>query len=143
LIKQVRQTDSALSKLEIWTIRRLLWMHKQIRGTKTWCNVGLCNLAQHSGENTKISQLRAHVFGTPHAGPTEHAKVFFGKICARVANKVIGDPKNDIMQALEKNSLFSDVLQENWRHHLENYKIVSFYEGIGDASSSLLYLVQH
>jgi hypothetical protein len=47
------------------------------------------------------------------------------------------------MQALEKNSLFSDVLQENWRHHLENYKIVSFYEGIGDASSSLLYLVQH
>ena len=82
-------------------------------------------------------------FGTPHAGSTEDAKVFFGKICARVANKVIGDPKNDIMQALEKNSLFSDVLQENWRHHLENYKIVSFYEGIGDVSSSLIYLVQH
>jgi hypothetical protein len=82
-------------------------------------------------------------FGTPHAGPTEDAKVIFGKICARVANKIIGDPKNDIMQALEKNSLFSDVLQENWRHHLENYKIVSFYEGIGDVSLPFLHQLQY
>ena len=80
-------------------------------------------------------------FGTPHAGPTEDAKVKFGKICARVANKVVGDPKNDLMQALEKNVLFSEVLQENWRHHLESYRIVSFYEGIGDVSFSLLYVV--
>lgn len=77
-------------------------------------------------------------FGTPHAGPTDDAKVKFGKICARVANMALGDPKNDLMQALEKNVLFSEVLQENWRHHLESYKIVSFYEGIGDVSSSLL-----
>jgi hypothetical protein len=71
-------------------------------------------------------------FGTPHAGATTDAKVFFGKVCTRVAKKIIGHPQNDIMEALEKNSLFSDVLQENWRHQLESYQIVSFYEGIGD-----------
>ncbi|RFU27200.1 hypothetical protein B7463_g9151, partial [Scytalidium lignicola] len=71
-------------------------------------------------------------FGTPHAGATDEAKVVFGKICARVAKKVIGHPQNDIMEALEKNSLFSDILQENWRHQLERYQILSFYEGIGN-----------
>jgi hypothetical protein len=73
-------------------------------------------------------------FGTPHAGPTVDAKVWFGKLCARVAKNLISQPTNDIMEALEKNSIFSDVLQENWRHQLESYQIVSFYEGIGDVS---------
>ncbi|KAI9783675.1 MAG: hypothetical protein M1839_003523 [Geoglossum umbratile] len=39
------------------------------------------------------------------------------------------------MQALQKGSLFTDVLQENWRHQLNSFKIVSFYEGIGDIVS--------
>ncbi|KAI9807419.1 MAG: hypothetical protein M1833_000164 [Piccolia ochrophora] len=36
------------------------------------------------------------------------------------------------MQALQHGSLFSDVLQENWKHQLNSYRIVSFYEGVGN-----------
>ena len=46
------------------------------------------------------------------------------------------------MEALEKGSLFSDVLQEGWRHQLSLYKIVSFYEGIGDVWSDSIVNIQ-
>ena len=70
-------------------------------------------------------------FGTPHAGGKD-ALVTIGKISAKVASKVMRNPSKDVMEALTKGSLFSDVLQESWRHQLNLYKIVSFYEGIGD-----------
>jgi hypothetical protein len=72
-------------------------------------------------------------FGTPHAGG-KNALVTVGKICGRIVTMVSPNPPNDIMQALQKGSLFTDVLQENWRHQLNSFKIVSFYEGIGDVS---------
>lgn len=70
-------------------------------------------------------------FGTPHAGGKD-ALVTMGKIASRVATKVLRNPSKDVMEALQKGSQFSDVLQEGWRHQLNLYKIVSFYEGIGD-----------
>ena len=36
------------------------------------------------------------------------------------------------MEVLRSGSLFSDILQESWRHQLSSYKIISFYEGIGE-----------
>lgn len=42
------------------------------------------------------------------------------------------------MEALKKGSLFSDSLQTQWRHQLDRYKIVTFYEGIGNVSVSIL-----
>jgi hypothetical protein len=59
-------------------------------------------------------------------------KVRFGKICAAIAQALPGNPSNDIMQALEKGTLFSDHLHEHFRQQLEQYQIVSFYEGIGN-----------
>lgn len=73
-------------------------------------------------------------FGTPHAGGKD-ALVLMGRIAARVATKVLHNPSKDVMEALGKGSLFSDTLQEGWRHQLNLYKIVTFYEGIGDVSS--------
>lgn len=70
-------------------------------------------------------------FGTPHAGGKD-ALVTIGKISAKVATSILRNPSKDVMEALTKGSLFSDVLQESWRHQLNLYKIVSFYEGIGD-----------
>ena len=70
-------------------------------------------------------------FGTPHAGGKD-ALVSIGKLSARVATSILQNPSKDVMEALTKGSLFSDVLQESWRHQLNLYKIVSFYEGIGD-----------
>ena len=42
------------------------------------------------------------------------------------------------MEALKKGSLFSDSLQNQWRHQLDRYQIVTFYEGIGSVSLSIL-----
>lgn len=61
----------------------------------------------------------------------------FGKACARILTALSTDPSNDILQAVQQGSLFSDVLQENWRHELTSYKIVSFYERIGNIYKSL------
>lgn len=41
------------------------------------------------------------------------------------------------MEALKKGSLFSDALQNQWRHQIKQYQIVTFYEGIGDVKLSL------
>jgi hypothetical protein len=75
-------------------------------------------------------------FGTPHDGPTVDTKVRFGRICTAIAQGLPGNPSNDMMQALEKGTLFSDHLHEHFRQQLEQYQIVSFYEGIGNVSSS-------
>ena len=37
-------------------------------------------------------------------------------------------PPSHLMQAVSHGSLFAEVLQTNWRHQLNLYKIVSFYE---------------
>ncbi|KAH8659274.1 hypothetical protein BGZ60DRAFT_544318 [Tricladium varicosporioides] len=71
-------------------------------------------------------------FGTPHSGPTNDLKVKFGRVCVDIAQSMPWKASNDIMEALEKRSLFSDVLHEHWRHQLEQYQIISFYEGIGN-----------
>ena len=69
-------------------------------------------------------------FGTPHAGGSD-ALVNLGKASIRIVRGLFRNPPNDIMQAVTHGSLYADVLQENWRHQLNLYKIVSFYEGIG------------
>ena len=69
-------------------------------------------------------------FGTPHAGGDD-ALVALGKASIRIVRGLFRNPPNDIMQAVTHGSLYTDILQENWRHQLNLYKIVSFYEGIG------------
>ena len=74
-------------------------------------------------------------FGTPHGGGKE-TLVTLGNACARVVSALSTNPSNDIMEVLRSGSLFSDILQESWRHQLSSYKIVSFYEGIGEVKST-------
>ena len=117
------------------------------QGTTNQMIVGSCQCCQqsvpqiHPGSNVCIvivaRSLKAErsrcglvFFGTPHAGGNE-ALVTLGKTCARIVTALSTNPSNDIMEAVQLGSLFSDVLQENWRHQLTSYKIVSFYEGIG------------
>jgi hypothetical protein len=54
-----------------------------------------------------------------------------------VVKAVHRKPSNDIIEALKAGSLFADVLKEAWRHQLNLYKIVSFYEGIGDVRAQV------
>ena len=70
-------------------------------------------------------------FGTPHEGGDERL-VALGAAAARIASALHMQPSNDLIETLKKGSLFSDLLAEQWRHHLESYQLVSFWEGIGD-----------
>ena len=74
-------------------------------------------------------------FGTPHGGSGSGWKIMAGKSVVRIAQSLRGRGQDDIMEALKQGTLFSDALQNLWRHQLDYYKIVSFYEGKGDVRS--------
>lgn len=84
--------------------------------------------------SAKIARRGLAFFGTPHGGGKE-TLVSLGSACARIVTAVSTNPSNDIMEVLRSGSLFSDILQESWRHQLSSYKIVSFYEGSGEVSN--------
>lgn len=54
--------------------------------------------------------------------------VAVGSAAICVIRGVFRKPPNDLLEAVKDGSLFSDVLNDNWRHQLDLYKIVSFYE---------------
>lgn len=70
-------------------------------------------------------------FGTPHSGGAD-GLVKMGKVASCIVTSLSINPPNDIMEAVKHGSLYSDILQESFRQQLLNYKIVPFYEGIGD-----------
>ncbi|PGH02850.1 hypothetical protein AJ80_08800 [Polytolypa hystricis UAMH7299] len=70
-------------------------------------------------------------FGTPHAGPSTDLQVGLGMACAKIARSLSFQPPG-IISVLEQGTLFADLLSENFRHQLENYKILSCYESSGD-----------
>ena len=65
-------------------------------------------------------------FGTPHEGGS-HGMVKAGKIAANVALSVGFQKGNNIIEALDKGSMFTDVLKTHFRQQFENYRIVSFW----------------
>jgi len=64
-------------------------------------------------------------FGTPHQGGN-HAKL--GNIATSILQSVLRNPANTFMEALKKDSLFSDNLAGDFRHQLEDYYVLSFFE---------------
>ena len=70
-------------------------------------------------------------FGTPHDGGNK-ILVLLGSAAARVASFVHLQASNDVIEILKSGSLFADLLGEQWRHQLESYQLVSFWEGKGN-----------
>jgi hypothetical protein len=66
-------------------------------------------------------------FGVPHAGG-DKAAVQLGRLASKIAQTILPGVSKDIMDALEDGSMYTDILKEMFRHQLENYFIVSFYE---------------
>ncbi|KAA6414974.1 MAG: hypothetical protein FRX48_01725 [Lasallia pustulata] len=64
-------------------------------------------------------------FGTPHQGGN-FTKL--GDIAASIIRGVLRNPSSTFMEALKKDSLFSDALVEDFRHQLEDYHVLSFFE---------------
>jgi len=70
-------------------------------------------------------------FGSPHEGG-DRTLVAHGSAAARVAAALHIQPPNDTIEALKHGTMFADLLAEQWRHQLESYQIISFWEGVGD-----------
>lgn len=65
-------------------------------------------------------------FATPQFGGAQ-GQVKLGKMAAEIA-KSLGFKKGDnVIQTLEGGSMFSDLMQEHFRHQLSYYDIVSFW----------------
>jgi pimeloyl-ACP methyl ester carboxylesterase len=64
-------------------------------------------------------------FATPHCG-ADSTWVSLGDIPAKIA-VFCGFEKGNVLEALKCESLFSDVMQEHWRHQLFNFSIISFW----------------
>jgi pimeloyl-ACP methyl ester carboxylesterase len=65
-------------------------------------------------------------FGCPHRGSRGNAP---GQIAADVARFLSQDKaRNDLLDCLKKNSLFTQEATERFRHQLERYNVISFYE---------------
>ena len=67
-------------------------------------------------------------FGTPHDGGNK-SLVALGTVAAGVASLLHLQTPNDVIETLKNGSLFVDLLGEQWRHQLESYQLVSFWEG--------------
>jgi hypothetical protein len=64
-------------------------------------------------------------FGTPHQGGNFAT---LGDIAASIVRGVLWSPTNTFIKALKKDSLFSDTLIDDFRHQLEDYYVLSFFE---------------
>ena len=64
-------------------------------------------------------------FGTPHRGGNSAR---LGDIASTIARGVLRNPQNNLMEALKTDSIFADSLVQSFRHQLEDYRIISFYE---------------
>lgn len=92
------------------------------------CLVGLST-------NTGRSRTGLVFFGTPHRGGN-NTLVGLGSAAARIARLLGAQSSKDIEKTLQNGSLFSQILRFQWKEQLLNYKIVSFWEGIGDVSNA-------
>ena len=80
--------------------------------------------------NVTYKQIRSATFGiaffaTPHQGGNH---IRFGEVVSGIARAVLRNPKNTFLEALKRNSAFADSLTQHFRHQLEDYYILSFYE---------------
>jgi hypothetical protein len=85
-------------------------------------------------------------FGTPHAGPSSNLQVGLGMACAKIVRSLPFQQPSNTIEALENGTLFSDLLSETFRHQIEQYKILSCYEGIGDVHKNrpcLVHIYSH
>jgi triacylglycerol esterase/lipase EstA (alpha/beta hydrolase family) len=72
-------------------------------------------------------------FATPHNGG-DWMLASLGGVTANIA-LVVGFREGDnVLETLKKGSIFSDIIQEHWRHQLLKYDIISFWGGLDSVS---------
>ena len=81
--------------------------------------------------NRKYTPIKAATsglafFATPHNGG-DSKLVNLGTLASKIATTAGFQKGDDIMEVLKSGSMFSDIMQEHWRHQLLEYDIVSFW----------------
>ncbi|KAL2064442.1 hypothetical protein VTL71DRAFT_4936 [Oculimacula yallundae] len=66
-------------------------------------------------------------FGTPHRGSELSPKIALGKLCASIALSIRPKGSSAMMESLSTGTLFADILHNNFKHKLADYKVISFY----------------
>lgn len=75
--------------------------------------------------NAKSCRTGLAFFATPHNGGRDDL-VAFGAIVSNLATFLGWKKGDNIIQTLQSGSLYSDILQDHWRHRLGQFDIVSF-----------------
>lgn len=66
-------------------------------------------------------------FATPHQGGN-FAQL--GDIAAKIWTTVVNNPQNTFLEVLKTHSLFSNEIIQDFKHQLEDYHILSFFEAL-------------
>lgn len=65
-------------------------------------------------------------FATPHHGGNQMF-VSLGSVVAKIATTAGFQKGDDVLETLKNGSIFSEIMQEHWRHQLLKYDIISFW----------------
>jgi hypothetical protein len=84
---------------------------------------------------TKIATSALAFFSTPHNGG-DWKLVNLGGLAAKVATAAGFQKGDDVLETLKNGSIFSDIMQEHWRHQLLQYDIISFWGGLDNVSNA-------
>lgn len=76
-------------------------------------------------DSIRIATYGIAFFATPHLGGNYAA---LGKILSDIANATSRNPRSTLMRDLQKSSPFLGKLNEDFRHQLEDYYFVNFFE---------------
>jgi hypothetical protein len=72
-------------------------------------------------------------FATPHYGG-DWLLVSLGGLAAKIAIATGFQKGDDVVETLKDGSIFSDIMQQHWRHQLLKYDIVSFWGALDSVS---------
>jgi triacylglycerol esterase/lipase EstA (alpha/beta hydrolase family) len=75
-------------------------------------------------------------FATPHHGG-DWMLVSLGGVVAKIATAVGFQKGDNVLETLKNGSLFSEIMQEHWRHQLLKYDIISFWGALDQVSRGL------
>jgi hypothetical protein len=84
---------------------------------------------------TKIATSALAFWATPHNGG-DWKLVSLGGLAAKVAIAAGFQKGDDVLETLKNGSIFSDIMQEHWRHQLLQYDIISFWGGLDNVSNA-------
>ncbi|KAI9828117.1 MAG: hypothetical protein M1832_003644 [Thelocarpon impressellum] len=125
-VKEQAETllETLHSNRELLPLRPIVWVCHSLGGIVV--KRALVSAKLNSTYRPTCSATRGIAFfGTPHNGG-RHAKL--GDVAAYIARGVLGNPPNTLMAALKEDSLVGDYLRDDFRHQVEDYHVLSFYE---------------